>query len=204
MNNQSYEYKIACIESWLGTGAINIFGRPFSGKDTHGGELAKILGCPLIGGGEILRAHSDQKIKNTIATGALAPSDEYLKIVLPFLSQEKYAQTPLILSSVGRWDGEQEAVIEAAHQSGHEIKAAIYLDVSETTAKQRWQSSERERHDDKNEDILQRRMREFEDKTLPVLKTYEGLNLLITIDGDPTIDDVSKNIIVALFELSQK
>lgn len=204
MKEASYEFKVDLIKEWIGTGTVNIFGRPFSGKDTHGAELAKMLGCPLIGGGEILRSHTDESIKSHIATGALAPTDEYLRIVLPFLAQDKYAKTPLILSSVGRWQGEEKSVIEAAKESGHSIMAAIYLDVSENTAKDRWLASERERHDDKTEDILLKRMDEFHDKTVPVLETYEKLGLLITIDGNPTIEEVRMEIIDALFERAQK
>ena len=37
------EAKIAKIKTWLGTGSINIFGLPMSGKDTQGIKLAEAL-----------------------------------------------------------------------------------------------------------------------------------------------------------------
>jgi len=38
------EEKIVAIKKWLGTGSINIFGLPMSGKDTMGIRLAEALG----------------------------------------------------------------------------------------------------------------------------------------------------------------
>lgn len=46
---------IQTIKQWLGKGAINIFGLPFSGKDTHGHQLAKLFDASIMGGGDILR-----------------------------------------------------------------------------------------------------------------------------------------------------
>ena len=42
---------IEIITQWLGTGAINIFGLPFAGKDTHGHRLAELFGASIMGGG---------------------------------------------------------------------------------------------------------------------------------------------------------
>ena len=43
------------IKSWLGSGSINIFGMPFSGKDTVGTRLADVLDGKFLSSGAILR-----------------------------------------------------------------------------------------------------------------------------------------------------
>jgi len=192
------------ICSWLGTGSINIFGMPFSGKDTHGHELARFFDARFISSGDILRSPaSPAHVQQHIAKGHLAPTDEFINIVLPFLSQKELVKHPLILSSVGRWHGEEPSVLLAAKESGHAIKAVIYLDISETEAIRRWEAAERGREDDAAKHILLNRFNEFKIKTAPVVDHYRKLGLLIEIDGMPPKKVVTKDIVSKLSELSK-
>lgn len=194
----NYE-KIDKIKAWLQSGSINVFGLPFSGKDTHGTRIAELFGGVFISGGDILRSSQGiEHIKNHIAKGHLAPTDEYLDIVLPYLSKKKFAGKPLILSSVGRWHGEESSVIKAANDSGHPIKAVIYLSINQSEAKRRWQLAERGRQDDAEENILLNRFSEFQQKTLPVIEFYRQKGLLIEVDGLPEKEEVLANILTKL------
>ena len=58
------EEKIAKIKEWLGTGSINIFGLPMSGKDTVGIRLAEALGARFLSSGIIIRAMEQEKNKH--------------------------------------------------------------------------------------------------------------------------------------------
>ncbi len=176
--------KLTAIKKWLGTGSINIFGRPFAGKDTHGRELVTLFDGVLLGGGDILRnsvipAH----VKEHMRAGKLIPTDDYISIVLPYLSQTDFSDKPLILSSVGRWHGEEKGVLEATEESGHTTKAIIYLDLDENKVHERWKATHHlgergDRHDD-TEDILATRLVEYREKTLPVIEYYKNTGLLI-------------------------
>lgn len=191
------------IRQWLGNGTINIFGRPFAGKDTQGRILAEACGAHLLGGGDILR-NSDipWHVGRAIQKGELVPTNDYVNIVLPYLSREEFAKRPLILSSVGRWIGEEQGVMKVLKMSNHPLKAVIYLDLSEDVVKARWKALES--HDDRGGryddtlDILEKRLTEYQEKTLPVLDEYNKLGLLITIDGNQPADKVSQDIIEAL------
>lgn len=197
--------KIIQIKKWLGSGSINIFGLPFSGKDTHGKEIAAMLGAPLIGGGDILRSELvPQHVTDAINSGSLAPTDEYRQIVLPFLSQEKYNNIPLILSSVGRWIGEEKSVLAAAKDAGHPIMYVILLNISNDVVWDRWKDNKRQRHDDNAEHILEKRFSEFEEKTLPVIENYRKMGLLLEIDGIPDKEKVTEDIINRLYEVAVK
>jgi len=199
--------KLNEIKRWLGSGSINIFGRPFAGKDAQGKRLMELLGGNLIGGGDILRKSSmTDQIKAYMRTGKLIPSNDYVNIVLPYLSQPQFMNEPIFLSSVGRWHGEEDGVIRATKESNHPIKAVIYLDISNNESHNRWLAREinndrSSRHDD-TEEILNIRFGEFQDKTVPVLDFYDQLGLLIKIDGKRTRDEVTLDIIKALSQLA--
>lgn len=191
------------IKRWLGNGSINIFGRPFAGKDTQGQKLATALGGSLLGGGDILRnsvipPHVDEVLRK----GELIPSEDYVNIVLPYLSKEEFADRPLILSSVGRWLGEEQGVIAATTAANHPLKAVIYLELDEQIVLERWKSLAN--HDDRGgryddtESVLATRLDEYRQKTIPVIEEYERLGLLIRVDGTLTPDEVYDSILHAL------
>ena len=49
------EEKLSIIKSWLGSGSINLFGLPMSGKDTQGIKLAEALDAKFLSSGMIIR-----------------------------------------------------------------------------------------------------------------------------------------------------
>lgn len=195
--------EIQRLKKWLGAGSINIFGRPFAGKDTQGKILAEIFGGVLMGGGDILRGSTiPDRVKDIMHAGHLIPTDDYINIVLPYLQQNEFNEKPLILSSVGRWQGEEDSVISATKKSGHELKAVIHLSLDEDSVKLRWQSKKNTddrgaRHDDSLE-VLATRLDEYREKTLPVIEHYRRIGLLIEIDGTQPAEAVTDEILRAL------
>jgi adenylate kinase len=192
--------QLKIIKEWLGAGSINVFGSPFSGKDTQGQRLTKLLNAKLIGGGEILRSTATKKhVKHQIQTGKLAPTEEYKAIVLPYLKQPNYKNKPLILSAVGRWHGEEESVIRATGQSGHQLKAVIFLELNEDEIWKRWKKSlelkDRGTRTDDTAKALKIRITEYKEKTLPVIEFYKQKGLLIKVNGNLAEDQVTNEII---------
>jgi len=191
------------IGQWLGTGAINIFGRPFSGKDTQGELLAKLFGGELIGGGDILRSHHDpKKIEDIMASGGIIPSDFYEQMVLPYLARKAFAHKPLILSSVGRSHGEEPVILRAAAAAGHPIKTVLLLKISEEEVWGRFEESledhDRGNRSDDRRDVLKTRLQKFQEKTAPVIEFYRDKGLLIEIDGAKSREAVTEEILTAL------
>jgi len=199
--------EIEQIRTWLGTGSINIFGRPFAGKDTQGSILADTFDGILLGGGDILRnSVIPPHVSEALHRGELIPSEDYVSIVLPYLSKQEFSGKPLILSSVGRWIGEEAGVIEALSAAGHPLKTVVYLDLPEEIVLTRWQALEAHddrggRHDDTSE-VLEKRLSEYREKTLPVIDAYEQKGLLVRIDGSQSLEDVSRDILNRLANLA--
>jgi adenylate kinase len=193
------------IKKWLGSGAINIFGLPFAGKDTHGHKLAELFNAHLLSSGEVFRSSKsllsaeDQQV---LDTGGLPPSDVFLRLFTPYFAKSEYDGKPLILSSVGRWLGEEQAILEAAETSGHPIKAVIYLHLSEENVRKRLQASQeigdRTRPED-SEQFLDTRIDEFNTKTLPVIEVYRKMGLLIEVNSDAEKSEVLETILARLF-----
>jgi adenylate kinase len=195
--------RIETILAWLGAGSIDIFGSPFSGKDTQANKLAELFNGEVVAGGDIVRSHDDpEKIKEVMAEGGIIPSDFYLNLVLPYLSRGQYNNKPLILSAVGRSSGEEPSVIKAANDSGHPLKAVIYLKLTEDEVWRRFNASQAS-HDrgnraDDQADAIKTRLKKFKERTIPVIDHYRNSKLLIEVDGSLERDEVTNEIIEGL------
>lgn len=200
--------KLAFLKNWLGADSINLFGMPLTGKDTQGRRLAEIFNAELISGGHILRASKiPPNIRSAMEAGELIAVDDYIKLVLPVLSDAKYKNKPLILSAVGRRRGEEMGTIEAAEKAGHPIKAVVFLKMKNSAIKQRWEAARRNgdrgpRNDD-NLEALRIRLAEYKEKTLPVIDFYRGRGLLVRVNGDLPPDNVTECVLDELYKFAK-
>lgn len=211
--------RVAELKKWLGTGSVNVFGLPMSGKDTQGVRLAEALGARMLSSGAIIREMERATGADLTADGSLAPTTTFYKWVLPYFERRELWDVPLVLSSIGRWHGEEQQVMNVAEGSGHPLRAVVYLEISEDEAVRRWQAAHnagaREgvpggatgavaeaRPDDASLEIFQRRMAEFREKTLPVISEYRSLGLLVTVDGTGAREEVFARMVAGLVEFS--
>jgi len=199
------EDKLTTIKHWLGTGSINIFGLPMSGKDTQGIKLAEALNAKFLSSGMIIRAMEEQTKQHFTADGSLAPTDIFYEWVLPYFKRKDLQSYPLVLSSIGRWHGEEDQVLSAAANANHEIKVAIVLDISEVEVERRFEAAKTlddrgDRHDDEELKIFQHRLQEFRTKTAPVIRYYQTLGLLIEVNGHQTREKVFNELVEKLYQ----
>ena len=199
---------LGVIKEWLGKGSINIFGLPMSGKDTQGVMLAEALGAKFLSSGMIIRANEEATGQNLTADGALAPTNVFYELVLPYFEREDLWDYPLILSSIGRWAGEENQVMSVAEGAGHPIKAAVVLNVSEADIMERWEAAHilgdrGERPDDMTPEVFQHRINEFKEKTLPVLKHYNELGMLVQVPADNSREEVFQEMVKKLAEFAK-
>ena len=200
--------KIAEIKKWLGTGSINIFGYPMSGKDTQGVKLAEAIEGKLLSSGIIIRANEIEKHKKLTDQGNLIPTNIFYEWVLPYFEREDLKKYPLVLSSIGRWFGEEDTVLETAEKAGHPIKAAVLLNISEADVLDRFHklqvlNDRGERQDDKDLGVFKTRLEEFRLKTMPVLEHYKELGMLVNVNGDQSREAVYREMIDKLYEFMQ-
>ena len=197
--------KISTIKNWLDTGSINIFGLPMSGKDTQGIRLAATLDGKFLSSGLIIRTKEKELKKGYSDHGQLIPTNLFYEWVLPYFERKDLFEYPLVLSSIGRWAGEEDAVINAAASAGHDIKAVILLNISESDVENRFEvartlNDRGDRKDDLDIETFRTRLTEFRTKTLPVIQHYQELGLLITVNGDQPRDAVFNEIVEKLYQ----
>lgn len=202
--------QIDLIKTWLGKGSVNIFGLPMSGKDTLGQRLAANLDAVFLSSGAIFREYQKLGTKiSSMDTGHLAPTEQFIEIILPFFKRKELENSPLVLSSIGRWHGEEQHVIDALEDSYHPLKAVLLLNLSESDVHNRYETSRAlhdraDRVDDRNLTIFETRLAEFRQKTLPVVEFYRKRGLLIPINADQTRDQVFTETISRLADFAKK
>ncbi len=201
------EKEVALIKEWLGTGSINIFGLPMSGKDTVGVRLAELLGGKFLSSGIIVRAIEESMNQNVTSEGKLMPSNLFYDWVLPYFEKRGLWDYPLVLSSIGRWAGEEDQVISVARRSGHPIKAVVVLELSERDVIERWEVAKLLgdrglRKDDADPEIFKTRIKEYHDKTIPVLKHYKELGLFVPVKAKAPRDQVFQDVVKALADFA--
>ena len=202
------EFKIQYIRGWLGTGAINFFGLPFAGKDTQCEKFAESLEGQMIQGGELLRKNpglTDDERK-IMEAGELLPIEVYLRLVVPILGNPDYASRPLMYASVGRFFGEEGAVLRASKAAGHTLRVAVLIEVSdEDLLRHRdWSREDPARgiRSDDDPEKLALRITEFHDKTDPVINFYRQSGMLIAVSGAGTKEEVYARILDALYNFA--
>lgn len=204
------EEKLEKIKNWLGEGSINIFGLPMSGKDTQGIKLAEVLNGKFLSSGLIIRKmESEMTTPSLTANGQLLPTNLFFEWVLPYFERRDLWGHPLVLSSIGRWVGEEDQVMSVAEGAGHPIKAVILLNISEDDIVTRWNMAKTlgdrgEREDDNDPEVFKKRIQEFQEKTMPVLRHYQELGLLIPVNGDQSRDEVFAEMMKKLYNFSQE
>ncbi|MBR3180586.1 hypothetical protein IKF63_00710 [Candidatus Saccharibacteria bacterium] len=183
-----------------------------SGKDTVGVRLAESIGAKFLSSGLIIRSLESVNNQHLTDRGELIKTDLFYDWVLPYFDKEELKPFPLVLSSIGRWSGEEDTVIDRARTSGHEIKAAVVLNVSEADVTNRWETvanlgarqDRGSRADDVSLEVFQTRLEEFRKKTLPVLLHYRSLGLLVEVRADMEREQVFNELVEQLYKYIEK
>ena len=171
---------------------IILIGIQGSGKSTQGSLLSEKLHVPYLSTGHIFRDIAKEKteagryIKETMNAGYLIPDDKTLEVVSEYLSRPEY-EKGYILDGFPRTSAQAEAF-------GNGISKVIYLRVSDKEAL--WRLAGR---DDNREDetlaAIKKRIELFHRFTEPVIEYYRNKGLLLEIDGEKSIEEISKEII---------
>lgn len=179
---------------------IALFGPPGAGKGTQSSFLIEKYDLFYISTGDLLRKELAEETKlgleakSIIAAGKLV-SDEIIVQILEKTIKEN-AQANGFL-----FDGFPRTNIQAYILEGLMIKlntslnCLISIEVPEDESVSRLlnRGLTSGRLDD-NEDIIRNRLKEYEEKTLPVLNFYKEKGNYISIDGNKSIDEVTAQI----------
>ncbi len=183
-----------------GNRRIVFLGPPNSGKGTQAETLAADLGIPAISTGAMLReavaAGSDlgRRVEGVMARGELVADDLMAEVVRDRLAQDD-AAAGFLLDGYPRTAGQAETLREILSESGAGLDCVVLIDAPEEVLVQR--ALGRGREDDK-EEIVRERLHVYRKKTAPLNEFYERKGLLCRIDGDQSVEDVSRVIAAAV------
>lgn len=98
--------------------------------------------------------------------------------------------------------------MNVARNAGHPIMAVVNLQLTEQEVYERWEAAKLLgdrglRADDIDKEVFARRIAEFKDKTLPVLKRYHELGILIQMKADGSKDQVFIRLVETLAQFAQ-
>ena len=198
---------------------IILLGGPASGKGTQAKVLAKRIGYTYFGTGDLLRAEVEKgtelgkKFAELMNSGELVPDDLTDPLVVSRLNELK--DSGIVLDGYPR-NLEQAATLKSVFPN--EDFLVLNIDVSADslfermnsrricekcgniiTAKNNETICEKcggnyvQRSDDSS-DVLKKRIETYENLTEPIIAYYREKDLVKDIDGEPPIDEVTKEI----------
>jgi adenylate kinase len=121
--------------------------------------------------------------------GYLIPDEKTLEVVSEYLSRPEYEKGYIM-------DGFPRTIIQAkAFENG--IDKVIYLKVSDKEALWRLSGRDDNREDDTLK-AIRKRISLFHEFTEPVLGFYREKGVLVELDGEKSIEEISKEILKKL------
>ena len=181
-----------------------IMGPQGVGKGTQAALLSKHYGIPAISTGDIFRynlkngTELGKQAKAYTDKGELVPDELTNKIVKDRLGMDDAAQG-WILDGYPRSASQVEALDEMLKELGTPLTAVVALDADHEVLMQRIakRAKEEGRADDTPEAIA-KRLDIYAKETAPLLYTYKSRGLLVAVDGQGEVGQISKEIIAQL------
>ena len=179
---------------------IALFGPPGAGKGTQSEFLTKTYNLFYISTGDLLRKEMAGKTRlgleaqSIIAAGDLVPDEIIVQIIENTITGNSG-------SSGFLFDGFPRTYIQAYILEGLMLKlhtslnCLISLNVSEEESVRRLlnRGITSGRSDD-NEAVIRNRLREYDEKTRPVLQFYRDRGICVDVDGSASVEDVRARI----------
>lgn len=172
-----------------------ILGAPGSGKGTLSKELKKKYGFEHISTGDLIRNSDDPEVKKIIDEGNFLPDDMMIKMLRKELKKVDLSSN-IILDGFPRTIKQAKRLDSMLGKMGLGLNHALFLDLPDETAKERIgkRAKEEGRKDDAKEEVVDKRFKEYHEKTFPLLDFYTKSRKLITIKADKGKEDVLKQV----------
>jgi adenylate kinase len=177
-----------------------LLGRQGAGKGTQAVRLAEHYGAPHISTGDMFRSAMAEgtdfgkKAGEIMARGDLVPDDVTIGIVRERLDKADARQQGFLLDGFPRNVVQAAELIEMAAPLGG-LHAVVNIDVPLDEVRDRMR--ERGRGDDTDE-AIDRRLELYERETEPLIEFYRERDLLVTVDGFGSMDEVFDRLVAAI------
>jgi adenylate kinase len=184
-------------------------GAPGAGKGTQAKVVAQRFGIPAISTGDIFRANVSRgtelgiEAKRYMDAGEYVP-DEVTNRMVRNRIDEPDAAPGFLLDGYPRTLGLVEELDGMIMFTGHSLDAVVVLTVNPEELVQRLlQRAKTEGRADDTEEVIRRRQEVYAAETEPLIEVYRDRNLLIEVDGQGEVDEVTERIFAALDSVPQ-
>lgn len=181
---------------------IVLFGPPGAGKGTQSENLISKYGLVHLSTGDILRSEIERgtalgkKAKEIMDKGELVSDDIVIGMIESKLDDNTNAKG-FIFDGFPRTAAQAVALDDLLQKKGTGISGMLALEVDDeeltTRLLKRGESSGRA--DDRNEEVIRRRIQEYNNKTLPLKNFYNEQGKFHSIKGIGTIDEIFKSLV---------
>ncbi len=180
-----------------------MMGRPGSGKGTQAKLLAKKIGAEVYSSGNRLRemakgqGFANQKIKTVMESGDLLPAWISSHLFVDALLGLSHADG-IVFEGACRTLPEAEAFDETSHWLERPYQA-VFLMISDSEVEKRLslRNGIEGRADDAS-DTVERRIKEYEEKTAAAVNFFKSRGVLLEINGEQSIEAVHADVLKAL------
>jgi adenylate kinase len=184
---------------------IVLVGPPASGKGTQAARIVDRFGGINIATGDILRSNAEQgtelgrTARRYMDRGDLVPDEVMIDMVLERVGEEGCADG-FVLDGFPRTVPQAEALERRLDELGCPLDAVVSFEVDEDELRDRLaaRAREQDRVEDEDEDAIRRRLDLFDRETEPLLDYYDGRGLLVRVDAEGAVDEVTERIVEAL------
>lgn len=180
---------------------IVLFGPPGSGKGTQSAKLIQKFGFTHLSTGDLLRAEIAAqtelglKAKSLMDAGNLVPDEVVIGMIASRLESNKDGKG-FIFDGFPRTVAQAEALDKLMEKYNTSIAMMIALEVphDELVKRLLLRGEESGRADDMNQDIIENRIKEYNNKTVPVANYYRHQDKYKGIDGVGTVEEIFQKI----------
>jgi adenylate kinase len=185
---------------------------PGAGKGTQADRLAQHFGIEHLASGDMLRdelaAHSElgERVRPYVERGDLVPDDLVMRLVLDRVTTAA-EHGGYVLDGFPRTVKQAETAFEEAKRHAAErvdprLQAVVHLNVRRDELRRRMRArAAAEGRSDDTASVIEHRLDVYEAMTEPLLKFYRDRNLLISVDGERSIDEVTAELFDTLDHL---
>lgn len=178
-----------------------LFGAPGSGKGTQSEKLIEKFGWIHLSTGDLLRkeiANATQlglEAKSFMDKGQLVPDEVVIGMIGSALDNNPAAKG-FLFDGFPRTVAQSEALDALLAGKGSEITLVLELEVGqeELVARLLNRGKTSSRSDDRDENIIRKRLVEYETKTALVADYYEQFGKVIKVKGEGKVDDIFQTL----------